>query len=153
MVLLIKMSLICGSVNEKCKIVTSLCLEVNNTMKDSFHQWHVHNLWRKAILTFATLHGFFCLFVFCLSLTLIQQILPEQWRSFIKGLGNKDSIELLRYDGYFLIWEDVFFPWDYGQLGLPCLLPLHYLKDKHKLKWKLSESCFISSRIRTLILL
>ena len=157
MILLTEISLICGSLNENYKVITSLCLGENNTMEGSFHQWHVHNLWRKAILNFCYTAQFFVVFLFCfwggLSLTLIQHILTEQWRSFIKGLGNKDAIELLRYDGYFLMWEDGFFPWDYGQLGLPYLLPLHYLKDKHKLKWELSENCLISSRIRTLVLL
>lgn len=80
----------------------------------------------------------------------IQQILTRQGKSIIKGLGHKDSIELLRHEVFPLLYEDVLFPWDYDHLGLSYLLPLHYLKYKRKLKWKVGEHCLISFRIRTL---
>lgn len=84
-------------------------------------------IYGKQFLTFATLQDFF-------GLSLIQQILTEQKRSFIKGLSNKDSIELLRHNDFFLLLEDVFFGRDYDQLGLSYLLPLHYHQGKHKLE-------------------
>lgn len=72
-----------------------LCFRGNNSiMEENFFQWNVPNLWKKAVLIFATLQDFF-------GLSLIQQILTEQKRSFIKGLSNKDSIELLRYNDFF----------------------------------------------------
>jgi hypothetical protein len=43
----------------------------------------------------------FCLFAYSW-LWFTQQILTGQGRSFIKGLGNKDSIELLRHNDFFL---------------------------------------------------
>lgn len=65
----------------------------------------------------------FCLFAY-LWLWLPQQILTEQGRSFIKGLGNKDSIELLRHnDIFFPVRKAVFFPRDCDQLGR-CYLQL-----------------------------
>ena len=121
----------------------------NNIMKENFVQWYVPNLWKKAVLIFATLQDF----LVYLQLCLIQQILTEQKRSFIKGLSNKDSIELLRHNDFFLLLEDVFFGRDYDQLGLSFLLPLHYHQGKHKLEWYVGEDCFISFRIRTLVLL
>lgn len=93
------------------------------------------------------------IFLVYLRLCLIQQILTEQKRSFIKGLSNKDSIELLRHSDFFLLLEDVFFGRDYDQLGLSYWLPLHYHQGKHKLEWYIGEDCFISFRIRTLVLL
>ena len=128
----------------------SLCFRGDNSiMKENFFQWNMPSLWKKTVLIFATLQDF----LVYLRLCLIQQILTEQKRSFIKGLSNKDSIELLRHNDFFLLLEDVFFGRDYDQLGLSYLLPLHYHQSKHKLEWCMREDCFISFRIRTLVLL
>lgn len=109
-------------------------------MEDNFLLWNVPDLWRNIVLTFAALQEFLVYLWFWL----IQHILTEQGRSFIKGLGNKDSIELLRHDD--------FFPYVGGCiLRLSHLLPLYYCQD-NKPKWKLCKDCFIISRIGTVFL-
>lgn len=64
---------------------------------------HKHLIYEECSSHFHYIARLFCLFAY-LWLWLPQQILTEQGRSFIKGLGNKDSIELLRHNNFFFLY-------------------------------------------------
>lgn len=118
-------------------------------MEDYFLQWNVPNLWRKAVLTFATLQDFVWFIsasdLFTRSWQSMEGILLRGWA--IKIHLNSWNMVIICYVGGCLLSSDD------DQLGLFYLLPLYYPQDKQKLKCRIGQEFFICSRIKALLLI
>lgn len=90
-------------IDMKCFSFTRFFLGGNcSMMKGNLFQWK-YLIYEECSSHFCYIAKLFCLFAY-LWLWFSQQILTEQGRSFIKGLGNKDSIELLRHNDIFFLY-------------------------------------------------
>lgn len=151
MISCIKANLNCWTLYDdiRCFPCTRLFLGGNcSMMKGNLFQCK-YVIYEECSSHFCYIARLFCLFAY-LWHWFTQQILTEQARSFIKGLGNKDSIELLRHNDFFPCMEGCLLSQRWGPAGTMLFTALHSLQEEHKVQWNVDEHSFILSRVRPL---